>query len=113
MASPVGVPLPLGVVAAMVPVMVAPSLAAIGTSGVLPSGPAQSLLPSLAASGKVLRPQEIELCVAVTICSMAGTTICHLVVVLPDGAPSGTSSIDPERSSTIRMSAFFGVGWNW
>src|SRR5450631_4151187 len=112
MASPVGVPFPAGVSAVIAPFICVPSIAATLTSTMPVTPPAQSSSESVYASGNDFIPQEIELCVAVTTASSDGTTICHLVVVLPAGAPSGMSIIEPDRSSTIKMSAALGVGLN-
>src|SRR5580692_1594790 len=96
----------------MVLFIIVPSMAVTSTSMMLVTPPEQSAVPSVRASGNDFKPQEIEPWVAVTTCSSEGTTICHLLVVLPAGAPSGTSCIEPERSRTIMISAAFGVGLN-
>ena len=112
MASAVGVPLPAGVSAVMALFIAVPFMAATLMSMALVTPPAQSLIESVYVSGNDFIPHEIELWVALTTASSDGTTICHLVVVLPAGAPSGMSIIEPDLSSTIKMSAALGVGLN-
>src|SRR6187431_1395738 len=100
-ASPVGVPFPSGVVAVICAVTSAALPAAIGTGMALVTEAAMHSEPS--PSGNTLSPQETEASVAVTTSLTPGTTSAHLVSLLL--LPLGFSFIDPERSSTIKISA--------
>src|SRR5665213_1445497 len=107
MASPVGVPLPAGVVALMVPVTAAALPAAIPTSIALVTLPATQADPD--PSGNDFIPHRTEVSVLAMTASSVGTTIDHFEAVVDE---SGGSCIDADRSSTSRMSAFLGVGAN-
>src|SRR6188768_2737968 len=89
MASPVGVPMPAGVVAVIWVVTGPAFLAAMATGMALVTEPAAHDIPS--PSGKTLRPQETEASVAVTTSLTPGTTRSHLVV--PTVPPVATSFI--------------------
>src|ERR1700722_18833958 len=107
MASPVGVPLPAGVVVLMAPVTAAAFPAATPTSMALVTLPATHSDPE--PSGNDFIPHSTEVSVLVMTASRVGTTIDHFEAVVDE---SGGSIIDAERSSTSRMSAFLGVGAN-
>src|SRR5450432_1498034 len=107
MASPVGVPLPSGVVVLMAPVTAPAFLAATPTSMWLVTLPAAQADPD--PSGKDFIPHRTELSVAVMTVSSVGTTMLHCEAVVLE---FGGSCIEAERSRTSRMSALVGVGWN-
>src|SRR5580698_4609963 len=107
MASPVGVPLPAGVVALMAAVTAAALPAAIPTSMAVVTLPATHAEPE--PSGNDFIPQSTEVSVPVMTALRVGTTIDHFEAVVDE---SGGSCIDAERSSTSKMSAFLGVGAN-
>src|SRR3954463_1885143 len=100
MASPVGVPLPSGVVAATAAVTACalPDFTATGIA--LVTEPAMHSEPS--PSGNTFKPQDTDALVCDTTSLTPGTTRSHLEVPL---VPAGASFMDPERSSTIKISA--------
>src|ERR1041385_8961094 len=93
MTSPVGVPLPFGLVDDTAAVTFVAFAAAIGTSMVF-----VTTHDVVSPSGKVFRPHDTRASVLVTTSLIAGTVRSHFDVDAV--APSGGSFMEPERSST-------------
>src|SRR3982751_5011341 len=104
MVSPVGVPLPSGVVALTASVTSFALPDATGTGMASVTDAAMQAEPS--PSGNSLRPQDTVFPVVVTTSFTPGTTKLHL---LAPRLPLGGSAMDPERSSTSKISAGFWV----